>query len=242
MNRVKCWLILATLVVGLGAWGCDKDDAQSGCKKDTDCKGDRVCVDGACGDDDDDKSAAAEDEENEKKRKKKKKKKKKGKKKKGDDGDEASASQGDFAPVDKDAAMARLGPKMKSGTKIAHQVFEGPFGPSPKSLFAVAQLPDASFWVYVMGDDGKNWPAGPMADPEVTMGMEVSAVSFFDANGDGTTDALLMAIYSSHRGKPIFNENVLLKWTSKGMRRLLKLEPKIKRLKSVAEVKKALGV
>lgn len=261
-RRVKYWLTLVALGVGLASLGCDQGSKDAGCKKDTDCKGERVCADGACvsaeetsakGDDDDAKS---------------KKKKKKKKKNKGDDDDpkpEAKAdptnepkaapkeepkpesdaegsNTGGFTIIETAEALKRLGPKMKAGSKIVHKVFEGPFGPSPKSLFAVTQRKDASFWVYVMGDDNKPWPAGPGADPEITMGIKVPAVAFFDANGDGTTDALVMQVVSAHRGKPIFNENILLKWTDLGMRRLLNLEPKIKRLGSVAEVKKALGV
>ncbi len=129
---------------------------------------------------------------------------------------------------------------MRPGSKLAHPVFEGPFGPSPKSLFAVTRRGDGTFHVLVMGDDGKAWPAGPLADPDGNTAAAVPAVSFFDANGDGSTDALVMATYHGPAGGKARNLNVLLTWTDQGMRRLLKLEPKIESLTSVAEVSQAL--
>ncbi|MBW2455640.1 MAG: VCBS repeat-containing protein [Deltaproteobacteria bacterium] len=146
-----------------------------------------------------------------------------------------------FQSIDQAEAERRLGPKMKPGSKIAHHVFEGPFGPSPKSLFAVTKRTNGTFYVLVMGDDGKAWPAGPLADPELNTAAEVTAVSFFDANGDGTTDALVMATYHGPRGGKARNINVALKWTDQGMRRLLKLEPKIESLSSAAAVRQALA-
>ena len=146
-----------------------------------------------------------------------------------------------FQSVEERAALGRLGPKMRPGAKLAHHVFEGPFGPSPKSLFAVVKRKEGTFFVLVMNDDGKAWPAGPLADPELNTAAGVTAVSFFDANGDGTTDALVMATYHGPRGGQARNVNVLLEWTDQGMRRLLKLEPKIESLTTVAAVKQKLG-
>jgi hypothetical protein len=212
--------VVGVLGLGLGLLvigpGCKSDEPtaskDAGCTKDTDCKGDRVCQDGKCTADGAATSTTA----------------KAGKPKPG----------GDFAKVQEGGWVKRLGPKMKAGSKMAHSVFEGPFGPSPKSLFAVTQRSDESLWVLVMGDDGKSWPAGPLHDVD-QKGGKVEAVSFFDANGDGTTDALVVASYADGHGR--YNKNVLLKWTDRGMRRLLKLEPKIEAFKSVAEVKRTLG-
>ena len=147
-----------------------------------------------------------------------------------------------FTVVEADAWIPRLGPKMWSGSNMAHSVFEGPFGPSPRSLFSIVRRKNDTFFVLVMGDDGKGWPAGPLAETAYTPDA-VTAVSFFDANKDGSVDALVMATYFSMGGGAVpFNSNVLLTWTSRGMRRLLRLEPKIAQLKSVAAVKRALGV
>jgi len=234
MNGRLGWggLTLAVALIGVGCEGkkeaADKDNAPAGCQKDTDCKGDRVCVAGECASDT--KAGAP--------------------KAKGAPSSSAKAVPAKakpkaagptFAPVKAEVYNPRLGPKMKAGSEIAHTVFEGPFGPSPKSLFAITKRKDATFYVLVMGEDGKGWPAGPLAEPGVAHAHEVQAVSFFDADGNGTTDALVMATYISGRGGKAFNVNVLLKWTDLGMRRLLKLEPKIENLKSVAAVKKALG-
>lgn len=146
-----------------------------------------------------------------------------------------------FTKVDTSVWQPRLGPKMKAGSTVVHDVFEGPFGPSPRSLFAVTRRPDDTFWIYVMGDDGKSWPAGPCAEPGLDLAHKIVAVSFFDADGDGSLDALVMATYHDHRGHGPYHKNILLKWTSLGLRRLLHLEPKIKNLDSVAAIRRTLG-
>jgi hypothetical protein len=230
---MKGLIVAATLSLGLVLTsGCDKKDAaSSGCEKDTDCKGDRVCIDGACRADDGDEDGP-------------KKKRKREDRESIEDtvgAKPAKTSPSPFQEAEQAAATTRLGPKLKAGSKVAHTIFEGPFGPSPRSLFAVTKRADETLYVVVMGEDGKAWPAGPLADPDAFQAHEVTAVSFFDADGDGTTDALVMATYSPLRaGKP-FNINVLLTWTEQGMRRLLKLEPKIAHLASVADVKRALA-
>lgn len=143
-----------------------------------------------------------------------------------------------FTAVDSSVWMSRLGPKMKRGSKAAHTVFEGPFGPSPKTLFAVLENPNQQFFALLMGDDGKGWPAGPLHDDQL-MAMKVLAVSFFDADGDGTTDALVvMRVHDSRGGET--TSSALLRWTPLGMRRLLKLEPKIQGMASAEAIRRKL--
>jgi hypothetical protein len=236
-SRKTTWQHLAALsalAVLMITVACDDggkaaDDA-AGCKKDRDCKGDRICEDGECVD-------APDDDEPKKKKDKTKAAK--------DEGDapvaekETEAQPGGFSKVDQSAWGPRLGPKMKAGSKVVHEVFEGPFGPSPKALFAVTQVADGSLFVLVMGDDGKGWPAGPLY--EVGYKAEkVRAVAFFDADGDGTTDALVMADYGGPRGNPMV-QSALLRWTDQGLRRMLKLEPKLDGVESVAEARRRLG-
>ncbi|MCA9619462.1 MAG: hypothetical protein KC731_10570, partial [Myxococcales bacterium] len=144
-----------------------------------------------------------------------------------------------FLPVDEAEWMPRLGPKMPAGSKVVHQVFRGPFGPSPQSLFATIKKPNDQIFVIVMGDDGKSWPAGPLHD-ENYIGHKVLAVSFFDADHDGTTDALVMVEAWTMSGSKT-PSNTLLRWTPQGMRRMLKLEPRIETLNSVAAIRQALG-
>lgn len=153
---------------------------------------------------------------------------------------EPPRAQPTFSLVAEAVYIPRLGPKMKLGSKVAHQVFEGPFGPSGRSLIAVIQKEDSSFWVTVLGEDNKAWPAGPLADPEAEMGLRVPAVSFFDADGNGSTDMLVLAEYHLGPQRTQF-KNALLKWTPQGLRRLLDLEPSIRDLSSVKSVRKALG-
>ncbi len=145
-----------------------------------------------------------------------------------------------FSPVAAEAWQPRLGPKMKAGSKVVHTVFEGPFGPSPKSLFAVTERADQSYYVYVMGDDNKPWPAGPLAEIGTWLAHKITAVAFFDADKNGTTDALVMALYKGRSGD-LRNRNVLLKWTDLGMRRLLHLEPRIEFMDSVDAIKRELA-
>ena len=137
-------------------------------------------------------------------------------------------------------APAAFSPVEPSVWKMAHKVFEGPFGPSPRSLIAIIEREDETYWVLVVGDDNKSWPAGPLAEPGIDRATKVPAISFFDADGNGTTDLLVMAEYTVGRGV-VHYKNALLKWTPEGMRRLLKLEPSIYDLRSVADIKRKLG-
>lgn len=91
-----------------------------------------------------------------------------------------------------------------------------------------------------MGDDGKPWPAGPSADPMLYLANEIVAVSFFDADGDGSLDALVMANYWDRRRHGPFHKNLLVRWTNHGLRRLLHLEPKIESLTSMKAVRSKL--
>lgn len=143
-----------------------------------------------------------------------------------------------FTAVDSNIWMPRLGPKMRQGSKAAHTVFEGPFGPSPKTLFAVLEYSNQQFFALLMGDDGKGWPAGPLHDDQL-MAMKVLAVSFFDADGDGTTDALVVMRVHDSRGNET-TRSALLRWTPLGMRRLLKLEPKIQGMGSAEAIRRKL--
>jgi hypothetical protein len=148
---------------------------------------------------------------------------------------------GTFEQVALELWQPRLGPKMVRGSEVVHPVFAGPFGPSAKSLFAVTRRPNNTFYVYVMGDDNQPWPAGPLAEPDLDIAHKIAAVAFFDADGDSTTDALVMAQYMTVRGAGPYHKNVLLRWTNQGLRRMLKLEPKIEALDSVAAVRAKLG-
>ena len=64
-----------------------------------------------------------------------------------------------------------------------------------------------------------------------------------DEDGDGTTDALVMARYTNPAGRVriTYFKNALIKWTSMGPRRMLNIEGRIRSLESVAAVRKALG-
>jgi hypothetical protein len=221
----------------------DDDDKAGGCAKDTDCKGDRVCQAGACVEPGAKASSAPAS-------------------------NPAPApgpapgpapptpTQGGgsnvpapaepaqpsatFVPVALEAWQPRLGPKMVAGSKVVHTVFEGPFGPSPRSLIAVTERPDQSYFVYVMGDDNAPWPAGPLAEVGTHLANKITAVSFFDADKDGVTDLLVMALYNGPSGD-LRNKNALLKWTDKGLRRLLNLEPRIEHFDSAEAVQRELA-
>ncbi|MEZ4442269.1 MAG: hypothetical protein R3B72_24455 [Polyangiaceae bacterium] len=144
-----------------------------------------------------------------------------------------------FVGVAEGEWIPRLGPKMKAGSRVAHQVFKGPFGPSPQSLFAVI-IKESQFHCMVMGDDNKSWPAGPLHD-DFWLAHTVLAVSFFDADRDGTLDALVMMKIEDAAGTP-GSFNALLRWTNMGLRRMLNLEGRIQEANSVAKVRQILGV
>ncbi len=155
----------------------------------------------------------------------------------------SNAAAATFEAVAEGEWVSRLGPKMKAGSHVAHTVYRGPFGPSPRSLFAVVKHDDETYHAMIMGDDNKGWRAGPLAEPGIDMPDKVVAVSFFDADGDGTTDALVMARYTNPAGRVriTYYKNALIKWTSMGPRRMLNIEGRIRSLESVAAVRKALG-
>lgn len=227
----------------------DGDRAGDGCDKDTDCKGDRVCQDGTCKEPAPKQAALPppapppppaapapapppaapvplppplQPPPG------------------GGSNGPAQPPTLAFTPVAAEVWTPRLGPKMLAGSKVVHTVFEGPFGPSPKSLFAVTERPDKSYYVYVMGDDDKPWPAGPLAEKGTWLADKITAVAFFDADKNGTTDALVMAQYKGRAGDRR-NRNALLKWTNLGMRRLLNLEPKIEFMDSAEAIKRKLA-
>ena len=221
----------AAAALGLGlvtALACDggkkasTDPAAGGCTKDTDCKGERVCVKGVCSADTAGKGTATA-----------------AAKPAATVVPSATPPTSNFLAVDSAEWTPRLGPKMRPGSKVVHQVFAGPFAPSPQSLFSLQQRRDDTFWVVVMGDDNKSWPAGPLAEPKTYRADKIMAVSFFDADGDGKTNALVIARYIGPTKTEYFN--VLLKWTDQGLRRLLKIEPTIAKLESVQAVRQKLG-
>jgi hypothetical protein len=217
--------MVALLGVSVAA-GCtgkapDKD-APAGCAKDTDCKGNRVCVSGSC----QDAPAAAQS------------------------GSPAQAPATTRAPAATTSPSAepspafrplvatdwvpRIGKRLRVGAKVAHQVFEGPLGPSPRSIFVVTQEGE-EFYATVWADD-HGYRAGPLAN-NGGRASKIPAVSFFDADGDGAMDALVMATYIPAAGGPEHYDNVLLRWNGTALVRMVNLEPAIAGLESVAAIR-----
>ncbi len=252
--RLRSPLLFATFALALltatacGSGGATKDDAP-GCTKDTDCKADRICVSGTCQEPDPPGSSAPARPANV------------------PPGSTPSAVRtvppvkippivtptvvptfpSPVAPVPPPTSSFRsvpesewkptLGPRLRIGAVVVHEVFEGPFGPSLTSLFVVTREGDdffATVWA-----DSRGYRNGPLANTGGTA-TKVPAVSFFDADGDGAFDALVMATYSPKGGGAEVFENVLLKWKGTSLLRIPGLETDIARLTSVAAVKSKL--
>ena len=238
MRRNSGWLAFLGVAVGVGVGalaGCtgrapDKDSpAAQGCVKDTDCKGDRVCVSGQCQDAPARPGAAGP-----------------GNAPGAQPGAQQPGAQPNPVPAPAVAAPTFravpeaewkpvIGPRLRIGAIVAHAVFVGPIGPSAQSLFVVTREADqfhATVWA-----DGRGYRNSPLAN-NGGVASKVPAVSFFDADGDGTTDALVMATYApSGGGGPDAYDNVLLRWNGTALVRMHNLEANIKGLESVAAVR-----
>jgi hypothetical protein len=217
--RSPTWPLLAAFFAVSGLAGCagkapDKD-AEQGCTKDTDCKGSRLCVVGRC-QDAPVKSAAPT----------------------------ATAAQaptatqaaaaGAFRAVPESEWKPLVGPRLRKGAVVIHTVFEGPIGPSPASLFIVTKEADgfhATVWA-----DGRGYRNGPLANNGAKP-SKIPAVAFFDADGDGAMDALVMATYTPEGAASDVFDNVLLRWNGTTLVRMHALENGIGGLDSVAAVR-----
>lgn len=225
-------VLAASSLPAVGCTGKAPDkDAPLGCTKDTDCKGDRVCAAGTCQDAPADAKPGAV---------------------KGDapaqppTGPQKPAtipppavtpppsSGSEFRAVPEAEWKPVLGPRLRIGAVVAHQVFEGPFGPSPKSMFVVTR--EGSDFYATVWADGHGYRHGPLANNGGSA-SKIPAVSFFDADGDGAQDALVMATYTPAGGGQDGYENVLLRWKGVSVFRLLALETGIARLESVAAIR-----
>ncbi|MBI4956668.1 MAG: hypothetical protein HY908_31915 [Myxococcales bacterium] len=236
-------LVGALVACGSGA-SVEADSRTAGCAKDTDCKGDRVCVDRQCKDRPGPTTGSAAQQPSAVA-----------------SPPAASAPPPPPAPPPPAPSGAPplpglsgpgvrelppvewtplLGPKMPAGSEVVHMVYEGPFGPGPRSIFAITRRGGDRLFAILLAD-GKAWPAGPLAEEETYHHGEVMAVAFFDADGDATTDALVVARYAVQRAPDPQYRNALLRWTDQGLRRLLKLEEGIRDLASVEAVRKKLG-
>lgn len=226
-------LVIVLAATALPALGCtgkapDKEaPGPTGCAKDTDCKGDRLCSGGTC----QDAPAAV---------------------KSGAPTQPPAPPRvttlpppaipspvplppaGGFRAVPEAEWKPLIGPRLRIGAFVAHQVFEGPLGPSPKSLLVITRE-GVEFYATVWAD-GHGYRSGPLAN-NGGKASRIPAVSFFDADGDGAEDALVLATYTPAGGGPDGFENVLLKWKGSSLQRLVNLESTIARLESVAAVR-----
>lgn len=230
-QRRAGWFILGSAgLLGLGAAslaGCTgkSDDGgaapPAGCVKDTDCKGDRLCVAGQCQDAPATSSPAPTRS--------------------------TVPAPPPPAPTPPPTSAFRevpeaewkpaLGPRLRRGAVVAHAVFEGPLGPSATTMFVVTREADqfhATVWV-----GGRGYRNSPLAN-NGGVATKIPAVSFFDADGDGKRDVLVMATYAPKGGGAAAYENVLLRWNGTALVRMHNLESTITGLDSVAAVRAAL--
>lgn len=133
--RVFGLVLAASSLPAVGCTGKAPDkDAPLGCTKDTDCKGDRVCAAGTCQDAPADAKPGAVKGDAPAQPPT-------GPQKPGDN----PAARGDAAALLRERVPRRAGGGVEAGPRAAPadrrcrgaQVFEGPFGPSPKSMLVV---------------------------------------------------------------------------------------------------------
>lgn len=216
--------LLAALIALCALPACGKapdKEAPAGCTKDTDCKGDRLCIGGACQDAPAGARSAVPTATQ-----------------------RAAATQSataiqapsssPFRAVPEAEWKPLIGPRLRVGSVVAHQVFEVPLGPSARSLFVVTREADG-FYATVWSD-GRGYRNGPLAN-NGGKPSKIPAVSFFDADGDGTTDALVMATYTPQGASSDVFDNVLLRWNGTALVRMHNLENGIGGLESVAAIR-----
>jgi len=124
----------------------------------------------------------------------------------------------------------KVGPKLPTGAVVAHKVFEG--WPNEKSLFVVTKE-KGGFKARVMDD--RSYATGPFG----LTGKEphsVNAVSFFDVDGDGKTDAVIVATFGEKDDTAKYN--ALLKWTGTSLEQMTALEKKLGVQETIADIKK----
>lgn len=228
-------ILFAALAAGaaLGTAACSdglpEGEPGAGCLKDTDCKGDRVCVSGSCQEPATGKSAPSVTPTPAPTPKKTA-----SPARTASDTGSGEPSAPLFRAVPESEWKPLLNSKQKPGAEVAHAVFEGPFGPSPKSMFVVTKEGDdffATVWA-----DGKSYREGPLAN-NGSAALRIPAVSFFDADGDGAPEALVIAKYAPKGGGPEGYDNVLLRWKNKGLVRMKDLEAQISSLESVGAIR-----
>lgn len=219
MSRLARTALSLAALAGAALAGCGKgpDGDAAGCTKDTDCKGDRVCVAGSCQEAPAGAATTAKPAP-----------------------PQPTAAPTTQAPSSQARAVPEaewkpvIGPRLRIGAVVAHQVFEVPFGPAPGSLFVVTRE-GADFYATVWGN-GHGYRNGPLAN-NGGKATKIPAVAFFDADGDGTSDALVLATYTPQGGGPEAHDNVLLRWNGTSLVRMHNLETGIAGLESVAAIR-----
>lgn len=212
-------VVAVSILAGCTGRAPDKEPPP-GCTKDTDCKGERVCVGGACQDAPTRSAAPAQAPATTQAPA-------------ATPARQAPASP-TFRAVPESEWKPVIGPRLRVGAVVSHQVFEGPFGPSPTSLFVVTR--EGNDFYATVWADGHGYRNGPLAN-NGGKASKIPAVSFFDADGDGAADALVMATYTPQGGESDAFDNVLLRWKGTAVVRLHSLETGIGGLESVAAVR-----
>jgi hypothetical protein len=140
-------------------------------------------------------------------------------------------SESEFKPI--------LGPRLKVGSLVAHQVFQGPFGPTADSVFTVYKLNDQFHGIVV--SNGKGW-SSPNLGESTYVAEQIPAVTFMDVDGDGADEAIVLATFTTGVGsvRAAFPSNAVLKWTGTEVKRLGWAEKKIETMTTAAECRQAL--
>lgn len=129
--------------------------------------------------------------------------------------------------------IPKVGPKLPPGATVAHKVFEG--WPKEKSLFVITKEKD-QYKARVFDD---------RVYPTVSWGISgakaksINAVSFFDADGDGNPDAVVVATFDDKGANKTFNG--MFKWTGTSIEPMQALADKVGVHDTIADIKKKLG-
>jgi hypothetical protein len=147
-----------------------------------------------------------------------------------------------------DEIKTRITPLLRANEKLAHAVFEGPFGPEKGATLILTKvsgegIPVLGGWVMVGGED-KRTELSEVSFPILHLFENVAAVIPINVDEDPALEIIILATIVATAGPYIGHYlpwNMVLDWDGAKFVQLSEVEKKIDDAKDAAQVKKALG-